>query len=122
MFGHAVLDVFRIQNLKDSIKGPILSHCKSLHEELVSQVVKANVLRVPTTNDEFTVGADGNRVEMLVARGIFGSDSLFSKAASSNVIFAINNANEIPFSSLPHVHLTAQSCGYYVFIVRMEIY
>jgi hypothetical protein len=60
MFGHAVLDILRIQNLKDSVKGPILSHSKSLHQEFVSQVVKANVLRVPTTNDEFTVGADGN--------------------------------------------------------------
>jgi hypothetical protein len=60
MLGHAVLDILRIENLKYSIKGSILSHSKSLHEELVSQVVKTNMLRVPATNDEFTVRTDGN--------------------------------------------------------------
>jgi hypothetical protein len=121
MLSHSILNLFRVENLKNTVKRSILSDSESLHEQLVSHVVETNVLRIATSNDEFTVRADCDCIQMLIARRILSCYPLISQAATRYIILAIYYSKKVAFESLPHVDLSAESCGNYIFIVRMVI-
>lgn len=79
------------------------------------------MLRVASSDNKFTVGADCNLIEMFISRGVLGGDSFFSETASSNIIFAINNADKVSLSCLPHIDLSSKCSGNYILVIGVEI-
>ncbi len=79
--------VFKIEFEHDAIQAAILNDRKSAQQNLVLQIIEADVFNIASANDKVSSGTHSERCEVLVLRWFLSSVSIILQSAAANVIF-----------------------------------